>query len=387
MDHHIWPGTGTGAAAAPVQTEAERWLDIAGRLLAAKDLVGSKRFAERSVDCDPLIDGADQILAVADVLLASQRRINNHVDWYAVLQLTPPISGGGAADSTAVKRSYRRLAILLHPDRNKYSGAEAAFRLVADAFSVLSDPSKKSLFDAEIQIATSSTSKPSPPASSSSSSSFWTACTACCHVHQYARAYLNRSLRCPNCGRAFQAAELAAPPPVVPGTDMYYCVWGFFPLGFPNGPDLNSGWKPFNPVFPWRGEQPPPANQTPESSIRPGTGKTQNSRKKGTAVEPQRTAPVTRNKKTMARKKVGGSVKKRSSGGNSEPLGTNVGGEEVRGININEEVRAPESGVGMGTHEDEMVSFHIDVDATDELLGNLQNLPFLKDEEIQLRML
>jgi AT hook motif len=26
------------------------------------------------------------------------------------------------------------------------------------------------------------------------------------------------------------------PPPIVPDTDMYYCTWGFFPLGFPGGP-------------------------------------------------------------------------------------------------------------------------------------------------------
>jgi hypothetical protein len=26
------------------------------------------------------------------------------------------------------------------------------------------------------------------------------------------------------------------PPPIVPGTDMYYCTWGFFPVGFPGCP-------------------------------------------------------------------------------------------------------------------------------------------------------
>ncbi|CAN6174607.1 unnamed protein product [Urochloa humidicola] len=49
---------------------------------------------------------------------------------------------------------------------------------------------------------------------------------------------------------------MAEPPTIVPGTDMYYCTWGFFPVGFPGcpgferminsqptGPDqLNAPW-------------------------------------------------------------------------------------------------------------------------------------------------
>lgn len=67
------------------RAEAERWLEIAGRLLAARDLVGSKRFAERAMEADPMLEGVDSVLAVADVLLASQRRIGpHHVDWYSI---------------------------------------------------------------------------------------------------------------------------------------------------------------------------------------------------------------------------------------------------------------------------------------------------------------
>jgi len=32
------------------------------------------------------------------------------------------------------------------------------------------------------------------------------------------------------------AKAMAEPPPIVPGTDMYYCTWGFFPVGFPGCP-------------------------------------------------------------------------------------------------------------------------------------------------------
>ncbi|PAN12838.1 hypothetical protein PAHAL_2G294200 [Panicum hallii] len=87
------------------------------------------------------------------------------------------------------------------------------------------------------------------------SSTFWTVC-ACCHIHQYDRQYETRKLLCPSCRQTFVAEAMADPPPIVPGTDMYYCTWGFFPVGFPGcpgferminsqprGPDqLNAPW-------------------------------------------------------------------------------------------------------------------------------------------------
>ncbi|KAL6656159.1 hypothetical protein ACP70R_006985 [Stipagrostis hirtigluma subsp. patula] len=88
------------------------------------------------------------------------------------------------------------------------------------------------------------------------SSTFWTVCTACCHIHQYDRQYERCKLLCPSCSQPFVAEAMAELPPIVPGTDMYYCTWGFFPVGFPGcpgferivnsqpkGPDqLNAPW-------------------------------------------------------------------------------------------------------------------------------------------------
>ncbi|CAL9199243.1 unnamed protein product [Musa hybrid cultivar] len=412
------------------RAEAERWLAVAERLLGVRDLLGTKRFAERAMEVDPLLDGVDQILAVADVLLASQRRVNNHVDWYAVLQLPPPSpspsssSSTDAGDAAAVKRQYRRLALLLHPDRNRAPGADAAFRLVVDAFAVLSDPTKKSLFDAELHIANSaaaaaaaSSSKPFPISSSSAAADpFWTACLSCCHVHQYAREYLNLTLRCPNCRRPFQATKLAAAPPVVPGTNMYYCSWGFFPLGFPGGPsfyagncsfpDLNSEWKPFFPMFPNSEKIDPSQNSKHGQEDVTPPREPQNTVNTGNVVEPQSTGPVTRSKKKMAMKKVVGGPKKSPLGGGnrrkrngdqnlptvdpeqwagSEVMPTNTGGVEGRGININQEFKGG-SESGVQGNDDYTMNFHIDVNATDEILDNLQNLPFLRDEEIPLRV-
>ncbi|WOL01497.1 hypothetical protein Cni_G10213 [Canna indica] len=190
---------------------------------------------------DPLLDDIDQTIAIADVLLEDRRRINNHVD----------------CDPAAVKRQYRRLALLANPDRTSVFGADNAYRLVSNAYAVLSDPAKKSIYDAEMHVANStagtiatadaiSSLKPFYPSSSpvTTGDSRGTACPSCCHVHEVSREYVNRALRCPNCRRAFQAAELSALPPVVPGTDMYYCSWGFFPLGYLGEPNLFASGAP-----------------------------------------------------------------------------------------------------------------------------------------------
>lgn len=240
-----------GANPNPNRSEAERLLGIAEKLLQTRDLTGSREFAMLAQETEPLLEGSDQILAITDVLLASERRVNNnrHQDWYAVLQTDRSSIG---SDPDLVKKNYRRLALLLHPDKNKYPLADSAFKLVADAWAVLSDPSKRSPYDHELSLFSKVDLRHQPPpdkdklpvrrspragagttpTATANSSSFWTACPYCYVLYEYPRVYEECCLRCRNCERAFHAAPIPSLPPMVPGKEAYYCCWGFFPLGF-----------------------------------------------------------------------------------------------------------------------------------------------------------
>jgi DnaJ-class molecular chaperone len=63
-------------------------------------------------------------------------------DYYKVLELTEP------STPEEIKKSYRRLSLIHHPDRNGNSSESVAkFQKISDAYETLSDPDKKREYD------------------------------------------------------------------------------------------------------------------------------------------------------------------------------------------------------------------------------------------------
>lgn len=69
------------------------------------------------------------------------RRIKRCKDYYEVLSVTKE------ATDTEIKKSYKRLALQLHPDKNRAPGAGEAFKTLGNAAGVLTDIEKRKNYD------------------------------------------------------------------------------------------------------------------------------------------------------------------------------------------------------------------------------------------------
>ncbi|WVZ66723.1 hypothetical protein U9M48_015908 [Paspalum notatum var. saurae] len=404
MDFAAGSGGGGGSRG---RGEPARWLEIAGRLLAARDLVGCKRLAERAVEADPHLSGADELLAVADVLLASQRLLpSGRPDPVAVLQLQP------GPDPAAVRRSFHRLSQLVSSPRNPRPAADTALHFVQEAFADISnnasaDPPPAPALPLPplplpllLLLLLLGTPRPRPMPMRSGR-------------HAPTAAMCQSAA----CRRAFVATEIPTAPPIVPGTDMYYCAWGFFPMGFPKAADLTTNWKPFCPMFPGNSQFPPQqapvgtANvdaqnvevNVPSKNVEDNGGPVNANSTPANVQPPDRSvvsgpaaagASRGRMKKTTARKKVGVVPSRYTSSGmesemepsvlGSDSLNGNAGiGQTVgtREININEVAKPSDGATMLNFGGDEDIGFDLDVDPTDAILGNLQHLPFLREDD------
>jgi len=65
-------------------------------------------------------------------------------DFYDILGLEAVRTSCSDSD---IKKAYRKLSLLTHPDKNGYEGADDAFKMVSRAFQVLSDSDKKTKYD------------------------------------------------------------------------------------------------------------------------------------------------------------------------------------------------------------------------------------------------
>lgn len=218
--------------------EAIRAKELAEKKMQTNDFIGAQRIGLKAKQLFPQLENISHLLAVCDVHCSSQKKVYGpDLDWYGILQVER------MADEATIRKQYRKLALLLHPDKNKLAGAEAAFKLIGQANTVLSDRWKRSLYDMKVQVSVGTTLPKAPArqvnrnapvrkqngapsvakAQSTSANvhqqassfangqrTFWTRCDTCRTRYQYYRNVMNKILVCTICSKVFTAFELAA---------------------------------------------------------------------------------------------------------------------------------------------------------------------------------
>nr|XP_034570545.1 protein transport protein sec31-like [Setaria viridis]TKV92822.1 hypothetical protein SEVIR_9G185900v2 [Setaria viridis] len=121
-------------AATTKEEQARKAHALAEKCFLAGNVHGARQWMQSAVRLAPGLPGTAQIVAAYDVHAAAARR-RPPDSWYAVLDLHP---AGPTITHDDVKRQYRRLCLLVHPDKNPCAAADGAFKLVQAAWDALS---------------------------------------------------------------------------------------------------------------------------------------------------------------------------------------------------------------------------------------------------------
>ncbi|KAK4755540.1 hypothetical protein SAY87_009297 [Trapa incisa] len=231
--------------------EAIRAKTLAEKKMENKDFHGAHKIALRAQQLYSDLENISQMLLVCEIhCYAEKKFLGIELDWYGILQVER------TADEATIKKQYRKFALQLHPDKNKFPGAEAAFKLIGEAQGILLDKEKRRVHDKKwnahlagvrdtsfSRAATTNQAKPkdnSIPSSRQEKNfrenfasfnihcprqpppppqtgfpyiqpTFWTICPFCSVRYQYHKGVVNKSIICQNCLKNFIAYDLNIP--------------------------------------------------------------------------------------------------------------------------------------------------------------------------------
>ncbi|TXG71810.1 hypothetical protein EZV62_000389 [Acer yangbiense] len=206
--------------------EAIRAKGIAENKMKNNDFAGARKIAVKAQQLYNDLENISQMIMVCDVhCSAEEKMLGNETDWYKILQVEQN------SDEASIRKQFRKYALQLHPDKNKFPGAETAFKLIGEAHRVLLDKDKRTLHDMKVKH-NASTSRPAPsyqPRNNfrsdfkglnsqhhkqqqqqqqpTQSGTFWTMCPFCNVRYQYYRNVINTAILCQTCSKSFVAYE------------------------------------------------------------------------------------------------------------------------------------------------------------------------------------
>ncbi|KAL8042638.1 hypothetical protein ABFX02_09G065900 [Erythranthe guttata] len=136
--------------------EAVKAKEIAVKKFTEKDFRGAKKFALKAQKMFPDLEGVSHLLAVINVYLACEKTINGEYDYYGIFGVDRFV------DVQTLRNRYKKMALALHPDKNKSIGAVEAFKIISEAWEVLSGTYTRSAYDLKLNNVGSSSQTTKP---------------------------------------------------------------------------------------------------------------------------------------------------------------------------------------------------------------------------------
>ncbi|CAN6586363.1 unnamed protein product [Malus baccata var. baccata] len=184
-----------------------RWLkSVAEAKYKDSNVKSALKYAKRAERLSPSLEGISSMVTAVKIIRTASQSPNP--DWYKVLQVEP------FAHNNTIKKNYKKLAFLPHPDKNPHAGSEEAFKLVNEAIRFLSDKHRRKEYDMRLRIKIQDEKIKESGVGGLGfsmvveSDTFWTACSTCRPLHQFERRYLGHNLVCPSCKKSFKALEV-----------------------------------------------------------------------------------------------------------------------------------------------------------------------------------
>ncbi|KAL6221912.1 hypothetical protein ACLB2K_005304 [Fragaria x ananassa] len=123
------------AAAVKALTDAEAYFKLQKLDSAIKEATQAKNL-------DPNLPNVDNFITAYKIHIAMSFKKN----WYVVLDIPE------CSHLSIIKKRFRALALMVHPDKNLSAAAEDAFKHVKDALDFLSDPVRKEDYDKSFML-------------------------------------------------------------------------------------------------------------------------------------------------------------------------------------------------------------------------------------------
>lgn len=162
------------------------------------DLMSALNHARKALSLFPNTEGVSSMVTAFEIISSAA---GDTPEWYKILQVEP------FSHINTIKQQYRKLALVLHPDKNPYAGCEEGFKLVNEAFRVFSDRVRRTEYDMKLRIRIQGE-MVSGACVDDETPTFWTVCSGCRSLHKFDRKYLGHNLMCPSCKKSFEAKEV-----------------------------------------------------------------------------------------------------------------------------------------------------------------------------------